>query len=119
MATDKENTLTKKSTYENLWESLKKFLQLKGEDLKLALCETATVLISTLVVTLAIIMLGTAVLLFLSYAVAQWIGASIGMDWAYFIVAGFYLLIIILVVLLRKPLILDPVARFISKVLLS
>lgn len=114
-----KNSSEKISPYIKLWDSLKSFLSLKAEDIKLLICEKATVLISTLIVCVVATILGAAILFFLTFAAAQWIGESLGLAWAYFIIAGFYVLLIALVFLLRRPLILDPVARFITKVILS
>lgn len=109
----------KNNTYLRLWETFKRFLTLKTEDLKLTVAEKATVVISTLVVCLVITLLGTAMFLFLTFALAHWIAMSLGLAWAYLIIGGFYAVVIALLVLLRKPLIVDPVARFVTRVILS
>lgn len=107
------------SPYVKLWDSVKNFLSLKAEDVKLLVCEKATVLLSTLIVCVVATILGACILFFLTFAAAQWIGESLGMAWAYLIIAGVYVILVALVLLLRRQLILDPVARFITKVILS
>lgn len=61
-------------------------------------------------------MLVTAALLFASIGAAQLL-ASITPDGAYFIVAGFYALLLLLLFLLRRPLIVDPVSRLVTRLL--
>ncbi|MDE6177012.1 MAG: hypothetical protein K2F71_05655 [Paramuribaculum sp.] len=109
----------KNKSYRNLIDTFKRFLTLKTEDLKLTLAEKATIVISTLVVSAVITLLAVSMFLFLTFAVAHWIAQSIGLTWAYFIIGGFYALLITLIIILRKQLIIDPVSRFISRVLLS
>lgn len=108
-----------KSSYMRLWETLKRYITLKGEDIKLTVSEKITILLSTLIVCIVITVLGTAALLFLTFSAAHWIGDLIGLPWAYLIIAGIYLVLIAVVALLRKQLIIDPVSRFITKVILS
>ncbi|MCM1110895.1 MAG: hypothetical protein NC336_06805 [Clostridium sp.] len=108
-----------KSSYARLWDTLKRYLSLKGEDLKLMVSEKTTVLLSTLIVCIVLTVLGAATLLFLTFALAHWIGETLGLPWAYLIIAGFYILLLVLIVILRKPLIIDPVSKFITKVILS
>lgn len=109
----------KQNSYNRLWETFRRFLTLKTEDLKLTAAEKATVLVSTFVVCVVITLLSTAMLLFLTFALAHWIAESIGLSWAYLIIGGFYALAIALVVVLRRQLIVDPVSRFITRVILS
>lgn len=113
------NTTSKKSSYERLWETAKRYLALKSEDLKLTASEKITVLLSTLIVCIVVTVLCAAILLFLTFAAANWIGESLGLAWAYLIIAGCYAILVGLVFLMRKPLIIDPVSRFITKVILS
>ena len=58
-------------------------------------------------------------LFFVSMALVYWIAMGVGYGWAFAIMAGVYLLALIVVILLRKQLILNPVCRFVSKLILS
>lgn len=109
----------KKNSYQHLWDTFKRFLTLKTEDLKFTLAEKATIVISTVVVLIVLILLGIATLTFLSFSLASLIASALGTTYAYLILGGFYALLISLVILLRKPLIIDPVARFVTRVILS
>lgn len=109
----------KQNSYIKLWETLKRFLTLKTEDIKLTVAEKATIVVSTLVVCAVLTLLGAAMLLFMTFALAEWIAEALGLGWAYLIIGGFYALLITLIVVLRKQLIIDPVSRFITRVILS
>lgn len=109
----------KKNSYLKLWDTLKRFLTLKTEDIKLTMAEKATIVVSTLVVCTVITILAACMLFFLTIAAAQWIGESLGLSWAYLIIGGAYAILITFVAILRKQLIIDPVSKFITRVILS
>lgn len=62
---------------------------------------------------------GSDCILFLSIALVHWIAMGIGAMWAYLIIGGLYLLLIGVFVLFKKRLIVNPICRFISQLLLS
>lgn len=107
------------SSFDRLWRNIRNYLHLKTEDIKLTLSEKITVLVSTFVVVAAMALLAGIVLLFLTLAAANWIGEALGMAWAYLIIAGGYLIFMILAVVFRRQLIINPVARFVTRLILS
>lgn len=107
------------SSFDHLWRNIRNYLHLKTEDIKLTLSEKITVLVSTFVVVAAMALLAGIVLLFLTLAAANWIGEALGMAWAYLIIAGGYLIFMILAVVFRRQLIINPVARFVTRLILS
>lgn len=109
----------KESSYEKLWKIFRRYLDLKTEDLKLTLSEKITVLISTVAVAAVIALIGGLVLLLLTLAVVHWIGEALGMPWAFLIIAGFYSLLILFAVIFRRQLIINPVARFVTRLILT
>ena len=112
--TDKEE-----SSYMRLWRLVSRFLALKTEDVKLTLSEKLTILISTLAVAALLGLLGGIALMLLTFSAANWIAESFGMKWAWLILAGGYLLVLLVVVIFRKPLVINPVSRFVTRLLLS
>ncbi len=109
----------KDSSFDRLWKIVRRYLRLKTEDIKLTLSEKITVLVSTFAVAAVLALLSGIVMLFLTVAAANWIGESLGMAWAYLIIAGVYLIGMVLVVIFRRQLIIDPVARFVTRLILS
>lgn len=111
--------LEKEHVYTHLWQQTKEYLKLNVEMAKLTLAERVTILLTTVAVSVVAFALALICFFFLSIAIAHWMSESISLAWAYAIMAGFYLLIIVLLVVFKKPLITDPVARFVSKLFLS
>ena len=101
-----------------MWSIALNYFKLNVQELKLTASEKVTVLLSATAVALILAMLAVLVVLFLSLAAVQWLASALPMGWAYAIVAGIYIVLGVVIFLLRKPLIIDPVARFISRVLL-
>ena len=96
----------------NLWALARGTL----DGLRLSAAERLTLLLSAIAVAAIAAVLVTAALLFASIGAAQLL-ASITPDGAYFIVAGFYALLLPLLFLLRRPLIVDPVSRLVTRLL--
>ena len=107
-----------KQTAETLWTRLKELALLKFEYAKLTTAERLSILLSAMAIAL-ICMIGVAMFLFfISLSLVEVLALSLGMAWSSFIVSMIYVVIMALVILLRKPLIINPIARFISKVML-
>ena len=59
------------------------------------------------------------VLFYLSFATVHWIEPFVGTGWAFAIVSAFFLLLLLLTVLLRKPLIEKPLVKFLTETLMN
>lgn len=110
---------SEENIYTRLFEIGQKYLNLRIEELKLTMAEKVTVLISTAAVVAIAGMILTLLFLFLMLALVHWMACVMPIALAYAIMAGFFLICCILVFILRKPLIVDPVSRFISRLFLS
>lgn len=109
----------KESSFNRLWAQGKEFLTLKLEYAKLTTAEKLSVLFAMVAVALVLLLLGMGALLFLSISLAQWMAQAIGTAWSYAIIGGFYLVLMAVVIIFRKALFVNPVARFISRLILS
>lgn len=107
------------NTYKRLLEVGRKYLSLSIEELKLTMAEKVTVLISTAAVVAIVGALSILLFLFITLAVVNWLATVMPIALAYAIVAVFFLICGVIVFLLRKSLIVDPIARFISRLFLS
>lgn len=107
--TEKENQL------HTFWAEMKDTFRLNVDYAKLTAAEKLTVLFTTVSIALIGLVLGSMIIFFLSLAVASWIAEGIGHVWAYFIVCGFYVVVLTLAVVFRKQLIINPIAGFISR----
>lgn len=104
--------------FSGIADTIKTYVGLLMEDTRLNLAEKLTRLMSAIAVAALLTVFITAALLFLSiaagYAIAEWTGPL----WAFVIVAAFYVLLIALLLVFRTALIVNPVARFISRLVL-
>ena len=107
----------KENSFSRLWQQGKDYATLKIEYAKLTAAEKLSVLLSAVAVAFVVFSLAMVALIFLS--LAEWIGQSIGMAWGCGIVAVVYIAMMVLLFLLRKPLFINPVSRFVSRLILS
>lgn len=95
------------------------WLKLEVEYLKLTAAEKMIILVSMLVIGgVFLLLLLPAVLMFL-FALAQVFVQFMPTALAYVTVGGIVLVLLAILILMRKPLVINPVAKFISKVLLE
>lgn len=103
---------------QSLWERIKRLVTLKFEYTRLTVAEKATVLLSSVALAVIMFFAGAAVLFFLSVALSHLLAESVGMVWSSVIVAGIYLIALLIVVAFRKQLIVNPISKFITRLIL-
>ncbi|EGF58939.1 phage holin family protein [Bacteroides fluxus] len=105
---------------QQLFIEFKKYLELQKEYTKLEVTEKLSILLSTLILVLLVVILGVVVLFHLSftlvYVLAPLVGGLIA---SYALIACFHVLLIILLVLFRKRLIINPTVKFIAGLFLD
>lgn len=106
------------SNIQTLWQRIKQLVTLKFEYTRLTVAEKATVLFSMVALAIIMFFLCGAVVLFLSVALSHLLAESVGAVWSSVIVAGIYLVVLLIVVAFRKQLIVNPISRFITRLLL-
>lgn len=99
----------------SFFEQSKTWVQLEVEYAKLTIIEKMTVLISMLIIGFVCLLLGFVVLILLAFCVAELFKDVISPALAYLCTAGAICLLLLLVWLFRKPLLLNPISRMISK----
>ena len=102
-----------------LIEALKEYVGLQKEYLKLDVIDKIVRLVTALALTVVLVILGIAVLFYLSFAVAYWLTPLIGTGWAFFLIALAFLGLLLLVFIYRKPWIERPLVRFLADTLLN
>ncbi len=105
----------KENSFARLWQQIKSYVALNVENAKLTVAEKFTILVTAAAVCVLTLLLAVIILFFVSMGLAQLLAESVGMMWAYLIMAGAYLVLLIALILLRKVLITNPVARFITR----
>ena len=99
--------------------SLRRLVALYVENAKLTAAEKLTLLLSGAVLFVIALVFITFALIFGAVAIYQLMALSMSPIVAAAILAGAFVLIVILAFLLRKPLIVDPMARFISRLIMD
>lgn len=86
---------------------------------RLQATEKITILLSTLAFTAVVLALAMVLLVFITIGVGHLLATTVAPHWAYLFVAGFYLVVLVLTVVLRRKLFIDPIARFMSRLLID
>lgn len=102
-----------------LIEAIKDYIVLKKEYLKYDVVEKMVKLATALVVGVVMIILLSGLLFYLSFAAAYLLSPYLGEAGGFAAIAGFYLLIIILVLSNRKSWIERPLVRLLAGILFS
>lgn len=103
------------SSVKILWEKVKNLLLLKLEYTKLTLAEKLTVLMAMAALFMVGLFIVMIVIFFMSVALSQWLGSELGTAWGSLIVAGIYLVLLLLLYALRRQIFFNPIAKFITK----
>lgn len=93
--------------------------KLEVEYLKLTAAEKIIILVSMMVIGIVVLLLLLPAILMFLFALAQVFIGFMPVAVAYVCVGGIVLLLLGILVLFRKQLVINPVAKFISKVLLD
>ena len=102
-----------------LVDVLKDYIGLQKEYVKLDVIDKVVRLVTAIAIAITFIILGIAVLLFLSFAIVHWLEPLTGLALAYFLVAAMYLVVLVMVIAFRKSWIERPLVRFLANVLLN
>lgn len=107
------------SSYLSLWQSLQRLFNLEVDNAKMLIAEKLTVLVARLAVCFVLFVIGTCTLIFASMGVADFLLEDLPPRWTYLIIAGFYALVIIILLAFRRRIFVNPIARFMSRVILD
>lgn len=103
------------TSVQSLFDSLKRLVTLQLDYARLTAAEKMTVLLSTIAFFAVVGVLGTLVLIFVSIGVGHLLASTVAREAGYLYVAAFYLVLFVMLFVFRKKLIVDPIARFITK----
>lgn len=93
--------------------------KLEVEYAKLTLAEKITMLMSALIIGAICMLLGLSVLIMLSLSLVELFKDFMNAALAYLSVAGVLCVIVLVVFLCRKPLLLNPIAKFLTKLIIT
>lgn len=113
------NPAEEESGYTRLYRQTKRLLNLEVENIRLLLTEKLTLLLGRIALVAVVFVVCTTALIFLSMSVADFLLRGLAPCWTYLIIGGFYVMIAIAVTCFKRRLIVDPIARYISRVILD
>ena len=98
----------------------KKYLELQKEFVKLDATEKMTVILSAILIVTVLLLLGSIVLLFLTFALAYYLGDVLGsLSLGFGLISAFILLLTVIFYLNRNRMDIQPMARFMTKLILT
>lgn len=98
----------------------KKYLELQQEFVKLDATEKMTVILSAILIVTVLLLLGSIVLLFLTFALAYYLGDVLGsLSLGFGLISAFILLLTVIFYLNRNRMVIQPMARFMTKLILT
>ena len=105
--------------YRTLWEQLRRLFNLEVDNARFLVTEKLAVLLSSITFYAILVVIITCVTIFLTIGVVNLMLERVEPHWAYIIVASFYLLLMVVLILFRRQLIINPITRFLSSVMLD
>lgn len=106
--------------YRKLLTEARRYFSLEWDYTKLTAVEKLAVLLSAIAFVAVVIIIGTFVLHYLFSALISVLTSALGCAWgAHLIAAAILLLLLLVVVAFKKQIIVDPIARFVSKLFLK
>ena len=104
---------------QQLYQQLKRYVNIQRDYVKLQLVEKLTVLISTLLLVLILIVLGIIALFYLSFTFAYILEPLVGSLTGSFAIITCLIILIILIACFRKRLIIHPLVNFLDNLFLN
>lgn len=102
-----------------LWAEIRETISLNLEYAKLTGAEKLTMLLGVAALGLLVIIISSVVVFMVSLGLTVLLAKSTGMFGACMIMAGIYLVLVVVLFFMRKQLVLDPIARFVSTLIMK
>ena len=106
-------------TIGQLVELVRHYVGLQNEYLRLDVIEKVVRLITALVMAAVVFLIVIIILIYLSFAAAYAMAPSLGHPAAFCIVAGFYIIVFLLIMAFRKSWVEKPLVRFLASLLME
>ena len=100
---------------QQLFMEFKKYVALQKRYTQLEIAEKVTILLSALLTALLTVILGLVALFYLSFALVYLLAPIVGgLTVSFLLIGGFHIVLTGVILLFRKRLIINPMARFIA-----
>lgn len=100
---------------QSIWKLAKRYCLLQINYAKLTFAEKLAVLLGGIAVAAVCLVLASILVMLLSFAAIDALQSVMSPCWAYLTVSAVFIFIILIVIIFRKTLIVNPIAKFISK----
>lgn len=110
---------TPDNAFKRLFDECKKYISLQIDYAKLTATEKISVILGMSVLFIIILVLAVGAGIYLSFALVYLLEPLVGIVGSYALLGGLFLLLIAIVVIFKQRIILAPITRFISRVLLD
>jgi len=114
---DKQQAQQMSGLIQQLWEMTRQMAALKLEDFKLMLSQKLAKLLGTVTFGAIVLISAVSFVMFVGFSITELISDSVPLWAAYLLVAGIILVMVLLVFVLRRRLIFDSLARYVSRLL--
>lgn len=111
--------LSTPSLLTSLYLNGKRLVGLQFENIRLKTTEKITILLSAIAFYAVAMAMGLVCLVFISIGLGHLLATTIAPHLAYLLIALFYLFLFIMVFVLKRQLFIDPIARFMSRLLVE
>ena len=101
------------------WKNIKAYGQLLVENMRLASTEKLTILLSSTALAGIIGLILMIAFFFISAALVLLLARIMPFMWSFLLMGGIYILLGLMVLVFRKKLLIDPIARFLSRLFLE
>jgi len=106
--------------FQQLYDEVKKYVSLQTEYVKVEFVEKLTVLLSTILIISLITILVIIALFYLLFSLAYAVEPIVGsLSISFALIAGVYVILIGILILLRKRIIINPLVKFLSNLFLT
>ncbi len=103
----------------DLFSQGRDWIKLEVEYAKLTLAEKFTILASAMIIGAVCLLMGMVVLILLAFSLVEVFKMLMAPGLAYLSVAGVICILIVLLYVMRKPILLNPIARFITRLFIN
>lgn len=111
-----ENPESKKAS---IADNIKQLAGLYIENAKLTTTEKLSLLFSGIALFVGVMFLALIAMIFIAIGIASLLESYIAPFWSYFIIAAIFLIAVAVLYFFRSEIVENPIARFISKILLN
>lgn len=102
-------------TFASIINLMRRYITLNIDYARLSAAEKVSILLSTVTFFMVGGLIAAFALMFLSFGIGHLLVKTIAPVWAFIYVAAFYVILFAVLVIWRRPLIVDPITRFITR----